>query len=121
MKKILSYILFCTALTPLAASADCTQGKRSLQELLYEEKEDLITAHCSNEATGQIQYNYLMGLLRLGDMTSSSYTSSETAWNECKAENKLIRKVLKKDHGHEYSRNSDCSQSTIDLILRLEK
>lgn len=121
MKKIVLIVLFSTSLTSLSTFADCTQGKRSIQELLYEEKNDLISAHCINDARGTASYNYMMGLLKLGDMYSNEYKTAEKEWEDCTAENKLIVKILKKDHGHEFKTESDCSQEVQDLLQKLEK
>ena len=98
MKTNLSFVIVLLALFPMSVLADCAQGKRSIQELVYEEKADLISAHCVNHATYLSQYHYMMALLKLGDMSSSDYQKADRAFNACSAENTLIRKVLKKDH-----------------------
>tara|TARA_Y100001970_G_scaffold176373_1_gene214954 strand:+ start:535 stop:897 length:363 start_codon:yes stop_codon:yes gene_type:complete len=94
------------------ASADCSIEKRPIQELLYEEKQDLITSYCRNHATYLNQYGYAMSLLELGVM-NADYYSAERKMKQCSTlsggENNLIAKVLKKDHGHEIDLEKDCT------------
>lgn len=107
-----SFLIFFFLAISFNATADCSIEKRSIQELLYEEKKDLISSYCSNHATYLNQYGYSMSLLRLGVM-NSDYYAAEKKFKQCSAgsggENNLIAKVLKKDHGHEINLEKDCA------------
>ena len=107
-----SFLIFSFLVISFNTTADCSIEKRPIQELLYEEKKDLISSYCQNHATYLNQYGYAMGLLRLGVM-NSDYYAAERKFKQCSAasggENNLIAKVLKKDHGHEINLEEDCT------------
>ena len=110
MKSNLYFVIVLLALFPVSALADCADGKRSIQELVYEEKADLISAYCVNHATYLGKYGYVMALLNLGDTSSSKFQEADRAYKACTSENTLIRKVLKKDHEYEFKRETDCPE-----------
>jgi len=114
--KFLGSILIFSLFTfSINTNADCSIEKRPIQELLYEEKKDLINSYCANHATYLNQYGYAMSLLKLGVM-NSAYYEAERKMNQCSAasggENNLISKVLKKDHDHEINLEEDCETYT---------
>ena len=119
MKKtiLLSLIMF-----PFLVNADCTIEKRSIQELLYEDKQDLINSYCQNHSSYLIQYKYAMGSLRLGIM-DADYEEAVRKYKQCSVlsggENNLITKVLKKDHNHEINLKKDC-EAYLDLYKSIE-
>lgn len=122
--KILgSFLIFSFLAISFNANADCSIEKRPIQELLYEEKKDLISSYCVNHATYLNQYGYAMGLLRLGVM-NSDYYAAEKKFTQCSAlsggENNLIAKVLKKDHGHEINLEKDCA-TYLDLYKKAKE
>jgi len=124
MNKFLSvFLLLSLCAFSFNASADCSIAKRPIQELLYEEKQALITSYCSNHATYLNQYGYAMGLLDLGVM-DAAYYAAERKMKQCSAasggENNLIAKVLKKDHGHEIDLEKDCA-SYLNLYKSAEE
>ena len=114
-------ILLLVTLFPMTAFSDCKFEKRSIQELVYEEKSELIGSYCINHASYLNGFSSMIGLMGLGDNTSPSYRSSEKAYNNCRAENDLIRKVLKKDHdGYEIDLERDCP-TWIDLYDEIDR
>ncbi len=119
MKKtiLLSFIMF-----PFLINADCTIEKRSIQELLYEDKQDLITSYCQNHSKYLISYSYALGLLKLGVM-DADYERATREYKQCSVlsggENNLIAKVLKKDHNHEIELEKDC-EPYLDFYKSIE-
>ena len=121
MNKKTSIILLFFVFFPISGFSDCKVEKRSIQELLYDDKKELISSYCSNHASYLIGYSSMMGLMRLGDNYSTSFKEAEKSYQNCSAENDLIQKILKKDHdGHEMNLKRDCS-TYIDLYEQIEK
>ena len=103
-------IIFGLALFPLVAFANCTStGKTPLDEMLYMDKNELVSLHCSASASNKTYSDYYMKMLELGVYGGADFENAGKIKDACGADKKMSARVLKKDHGHEVT-EADCAQ-----------
>lgn len=101
------FIFVASTLLPMLAFADCTQnGKTALDEMLYMDKEELITLHCSASKSEKLYTDYQIKLMQLGVFGGADYDEAQKNSAACGADKKMTTRVLRKDHDYVVSEDT---------------